>query len=77
MVWLLDEKPLALFPAGTIVRDPHLCEYPTCCEQGLLHIDNNKKDILIIGILIIAAKEYSINSTENRRNFVSACIIMG
>ena len=23
VVWLTDERRLALFPAGTIVRDPH------------------------------------------------------
>ena len=23
VVWLIDERRLALFPAGTIVRDPH------------------------------------------------------
>ena len=26
---------LVLFPAGTIVRDPHHRESPTRCEQGL------------------------------------------
>ena len=30
VVWLTDERRLALFPAGTIVRDPHHCESPTC-----------------------------------------------
>ena len=30
--WGVD---LALFPAGTIVRDPHHRESPTCHEQGL------------------------------------------
>ena len=33
--WLTDEMPLALFPAGTIVRDPHHRESPTRREQGL------------------------------------------
>ena len=28
-VWLTDERRLALFPAGTIVRDPHHRESPT------------------------------------------------
>ena len=28
-------KGVALFPAGTIVRDPHHRESPTCREQGL------------------------------------------
>ena len=35
MVWLTDQKRLALFPARTIVRDPHHRESPTCREQGL------------------------------------------
>ena len=26
VVWLNSERPLVLFPAGTIVRDPHHCE---------------------------------------------------
>ena len=29
VVWLTDERHLALFPAGTIVRDPHHRESPT------------------------------------------------
>ena len=35
VVWLTDKKHLALFPAGTIVRDPHHPESPTCREQDL------------------------------------------
>ena len=34
-VWLTDKRCLALFPAGTIVRDPHHRESPTRSEQGL------------------------------------------
>ena len=29
VVWLTDQRRLALFPARTIVRDPHHCESPT------------------------------------------------
>ena len=29
MVWLTDEWPLALFPRGTVVRDPHNHESTT------------------------------------------------
>ena len=32
---MTDEKRLALFPAGTIVRDPHHHKSPTRREQGL------------------------------------------
>ena len=35
VVWLTDERRLALFPAGTIVRDPDHRESPTRREQGL------------------------------------------
>ena len=35
MVWLTDERRLALFPARTIVRDPHHRESPARREQGL------------------------------------------
>ena len=35
VVWSTDERRLALFPAGTIVRDPHHRESPTHREQGL------------------------------------------
>ena len=35
VVWLTDERRLALFPAGTTVRDPHHRESPTRREQGL------------------------------------------
>ena len=35
VVWLTDERCLALFPAGTIVRDPHYRESPTRREQDL------------------------------------------
>ena len=35
MVWLIDERHLAVFPAGTIVRDPHDRESPTGREQRL------------------------------------------
>ena len=33
--WLSDERLLALFPAGTIVRDPHHCESLTYHKQDL------------------------------------------
>ena len=35
VVWFPDERWLALFPAGTIVRDPHHHEPQTRREQGL------------------------------------------
>ena len=35
VVWLTDESRLALFPFGTIVRDPHHRESPTRHEQDL------------------------------------------
>ena len=35
VVWLTDERLLALFPAGTIVRDPHHCESLTYHKQDL------------------------------------------
>ena len=35
VVWLTDEKCLALFPAGTIVKDPDNLESPTRREQCL------------------------------------------
>ena len=34
-MWLTDGKSLALFPAGTFVRDPHHREYTTRREQSL------------------------------------------
>ena len=33
VVWLTNERRLALFPAVTIVKDPYHCESPTRCEQ--------------------------------------------
>ena len=35
VVWLTDERRLVLFPARTIVRDPHHRVSPTRREQGL------------------------------------------
>ena len=35
LAWLTDERRLALFPAGTIVRHPHHRESPTRREQDL------------------------------------------
>ena len=35
MVWLTDERRLALFPAGTTVSDPHHRESPTRREQDM------------------------------------------
>ena len=35
VAWLTDERGLALFPAGTILRDSHHRESPTCHEQNL------------------------------------------
>ena len=35
VVWLTDERRLAVFPAGTNVRDPHHRKSLTRCEQGL------------------------------------------
>ena len=33
--WLTDERRLALFPTGTIVKDPHHLQSPTQREQDL------------------------------------------
>ena len=35
VVWLTDERRLALFPAETIVRDSHHRKSPTRRKQGL------------------------------------------
>ena len=35
MLWLTGERCLALFPGGTIAKNPHHCEYPTHREQDL------------------------------------------
>ena len=35
VVWLTNKIRLALFPAGTVIRDPHHYESPTRLEQGL------------------------------------------
>ena len=35
VVWLTDERRLALFPVEIIFRDPHHRESPTRREQGL------------------------------------------
>ena len=35
VVWLTNERRLALFPAGIIVRDPHHRKSPTLSKQGL------------------------------------------
>ena len=35
VVWLTNEQRLVLFPAGTIIRDPHHRESPKRREQGL------------------------------------------
>ena len=35
VVWVINEKHLALFPAGAIVRDPHHRESPTRHRQDL------------------------------------------
>ena len=39
VVWLINERHLALFPAGTIVRDPHHRESPTRREQDFSSAD--------------------------------------
>ena len=35
MVWLTDERRLALSPVMTIVKDPHYRDFPTRREQDL------------------------------------------
>ena len=35
LVWLTNERHLAIFPAGTIVRYPHHCKSLTHCEKNL------------------------------------------
>ena len=35
VVWLTGERCLVLFPAKTIVRDPHYCKSLTCQKQDL------------------------------------------
>ena len=52
-----------------------------------VHIDNKKKDIFILGkgltdglddTTVTSEKEYSLNFTEQRKNFfLKICIIMG
>ena len=46
IVELTNKRHLALFPAWTIVRDPHHRKYPTCCEQDL-----NLRRILVQALL--------------------------
>ena len=41
VVWLTDERRLALFPAGVIVRELRHREYPTRREQDLNSSDNH------------------------------------
>ena len=47
MVWLTDERRLALFPAGTIIRDPHHREFPTHREQDLFEPAQNLSSGLV------------------------------
>lgn len=35
VVWIAEERSLVLFPAGTVIRDPHHCESLTCHDQVL------------------------------------------
>ena len=47
MVWLTDERGLALFPAGTIVRDPHHCESPKTPRAGFEPAHNLSSQALL------------------------------
>ena len=47
MVWFTDERHLILFPAGTIVRDPHHRKFPTSHEQGLIELVENLSSGLV------------------------------
>ena len=40
VVWLTNERHLVLFPAGTIVRDPHHRKSPTRHKQDLKNAQN-------------------------------------
>ena len=40
VVWLTNERHLVLFPAGTIVRDPHHRKSPTRRKQDLKNAQN-------------------------------------
>ena len=47
VVWLTDERRLALFSARTIIRDPHHRESPTHREQGLFEPAQNLSSGLV------------------------------
>ena len=46
LVWLTDEMLFALFPAGTIVRDPHHSKSPTRRGQDLSLHRTKVQDLL-------------------------------
>ena len=59
VVWLTDERHLALFPAGTIVRDPHHRESPTSCEE-----DFNLRRTLVQAFRNEVVQYYFLNFIE-------------
>ena len=38
MIWLTNESGLALFSAGTILRDPHHREFLTCDQKDYIEV---------------------------------------
>ena len=76
VVWLTDKRRLAIFPAGTIVKDPHHRESSTHCEQDLnlrktwdqaslnkLYSSDNYYTTSSLKFLAIATQKYSIVNT--------------
>ena len=59
VVWLTDERHLALFPAGTIVRDPHFRESPTRREE-----DFNLHRTLVQALLNEVVQYWFLNFIE-------------
>ena len=76
VVWLTDERHLALFPPGTIVRDPHHRESSTCCKQDLNLCRTWAQALLNEVFSFLASKVNRANSVLSKlRHFASREIL--
>ena len=63
MVWFTVKRSLALFPARTIVRDPHHRESPTRCEankEAFLGISCRERYTTVMAVF----KCYNVRNTD-------------
>ena len=77
-VWLTDKRREALFPARTIVRDPHHRESPRWLQAGFEHVQNLSSGLVkwscAVVITTIPQHHMLISSAKTRHHLLISSV---